>query len=174
MNCRACQSGQTRLCLTLPAPGLTSQATAVDLETKVFQCEACGHCSSPNIPDASNYYHDAYDIVEGADDDLVGYDEENQPIYRVQSQCEALFRLLELPETGRMLDYGCGHGNLLRLFLKNRPQWQTFGYEVSPRYAGENISIGELPDRELDVGDGYVGCIPVYTDVRQILLGGCY
>jgi len=36
-------------------------------------------------------------------------------------------------------------------FLEERPQWEAFGYEVSERYAGPNVSIGELPDEQFDL-----------------------
>lgn len=67
---------------------------------------------------------------------------------------EAVGGAVELTETGRLLDVGCGNGNLLRAFGRLRPQWSMAGLELDDRH-GEVVEhicgkggllIGDLAD----------------------------
>lgn len=41
---------------------------------------------------------------------------------------------IPVPETGRLLDFGCGNGALLRAFGQRWPKWSMTGLEVNNRY----------------------------------------
>lgn len=64
-----------------------------------------------------------------------------------------LVRELDLPETGRLLDVGCGNGATLRAFGRLRPRWSLVGTELDDRHRGEIEAIpgatfrtGSIPD----------------------------
>ena len=97
------------------------------------------------------YYQQDYDTVSGEDDDLIYVDEQGFPVYRIQQQSARMLELVDVGPSGRVLDFGCGHGVFMRRFLEQRPQWNAFGYEVSDRYAAPNVYIGELPEEQFDL-----------------------
>lgn len=151
MTCRICESDHIHTCLKLPAPGITSISEFIDLETLVSHCDQCGHYFSPDLPESTAYYREAYDTVKDDEDDLVMIDEHGEPVYRIQRQRDALLSLLDLPREGHLLDFGCGHGVFLGRFLEKRPGWQGFGFEVSPRYQRPNIYLDNLPEETFDL-----------------------
>jgi len=151
VNCRVCHGDNLSVLIDDPAPGLTSLALVWPRPTTVHLCQDCTHLSTESFPESGTYYEADYDTVSGEDDDLLGVDRQGQPVYRVQQQCERTLELVDVGERGRLLDFGCGHGVFMRRFLEQRPQWDVFGYEVSNRYAGPNVSIGVLPDEHFDL-----------------------
>jgi hypothetical protein len=151
VNCRVCGGDHLSVLIDDPAPGLTSLAVVWPHATTVRLCEDCGHLSTESFPGSGTYYDAHYETVSGEDDDLLSVDPQGQPVYRVQQQCARTLELVDVGTHGRLLDFGCGHGVFMRRFLERRPQWEAFGYEVSDRYAGPNISIGELPDEQFDL-----------------------
>lgn len=87
-----------------------------------------------------------------------------------------LLRDADLPETGTMLDVGCGSGQTMTWFSTLRPSWRTFGLDVAwdgllaARQLGVEVFQGSAlsiphPNRSLD--------LVVTLDVMQHLpLGG--
>lgn len=45
---------------------------------------------------------------------------------------EEIIRSLDLPHTGKALDFGCGNGVFTIIIKKCLPQWEVFGVEISP------------------------------------------
>jgi SAM-dependent methyltransferase len=99
-------------------------------------CASCG--TKQKIPDNAfkkeiSKIYDGYEIYhqsEGAE----------QPIFDLASGTAAprskklmasLTEMLSLPQTGRILDFGCGTGVALRNFAKLRPEWELSGAELS-------------------------------------------
>ncbi len=134
-----------------PPPALTSLAELWSRSTRVHRCLDCGHLSTESFPAAEQYYGDQYDTVSGENDDLMGLDAAGQPIFRMQRQLQCLMDLIDAPKRGSLLDFGCGHGVFLRNFADARPHWTVHGFEVAPRYAGANVSIGQLPRGPFDL-----------------------
>jgi SAM-dependent methyltransferase len=54
---------------------------------------------------------------------------------------EAFGGCVQLPETGRMLDVGCGNGAMLRAFSRFAPDWTLAGSELSNRTQNEVMGI---------------------------------
>jgi hypothetical protein len=117
----------------------------------VHLCADCGHLSTESFPESGAYYDGQYDTVSGEDDDLLGVAPDGRPVFRVEQQCARTLELIDVAPRGRVLDFGCGHGVFLRRFLEQRPNWAAFGYEVSERYARDDVYIGELPDERFDL-----------------------
>lgn len=48
---------------------------------------------------------------------------------------------VDLPTQGELLDFGCGNGELLRLFNRRFPRWNLAGYDQDDRYRKEVTQI---------------------------------
>jgi SAM-dependent methyltransferase len=151
MNCRACRGRRLTVLIDHAPPGLTSLAMPWPHRTCVRHCADCGHLGTESFDGIQTYYEENYDTVGEGQDDLLGFDSEGRPLYRVQQQCKNMLGMIDAGVHGRMLDFGCGHGVFMRRFLECRPEWQAFGYEISDRYAHRNVFIGELPDDQFDL-----------------------
>ena len=110
-------------------------------------CRTCGCVQKVIDPmwraDAEKIY-DAYTIYhqsEGAEQSVFE-DDTGQASSR---SARLLERLQEahapLPETGRLLDIGCGNGALLRTFAHRRPRWSLVGTELNGKCRREVESI---------------------------------
>ncbi len=49
-----------------------------------------------------------------------------------KTKVEEIIRSLNLPETGKALDFGCGNGVFTIIIKKCLPQWNVYGVEISP------------------------------------------
>jgi SAM-dependent methyltransferase len=58
---------------------------------------------------------------------------------------------LDLPESGRLLDIGCGNGAFLRAFAKLRPGWRLTGTEITDRNREAVAALAQL--ERFHVGD---------------------
>jgi SAM-dependent methyltransferase len=67
-----------------------------------------------------------------------------------------LLDLVPLPDKGRLLDFGCSNGNLLKHFHPLRPRWSLSGSELSETWREE---VSRLPGVEAF----YAGPDPVYA-----------
>ncbi|HWB20030.1 MAG TPA: methyltransferase domain-containing protein [Phycisphaerales bacterium] len=150
-TCRACGSDDIEVIVSLTGKAITSLAVTINAPTRVHHCQVCGHLSTVNQIDQEIYYSNVYDTVRDDADDLMGVDSDGRPVYRIQRQSEALMQIGPLPDQGNLLDVGCGHGTFMRRFSEQMPGWNTWGYEVSHRYARNNISIGTFPDGKFDL-----------------------
>ena len=153
MICRVCHSDSLRCIIDRPPPALTSLAVIAHLPCRVFWCQGCGHLSTELPPevDLAAYYDQEYDTVCGDADDLICFDATGDAIYRVQQQCDCLFELIDVPPTGRLLDFGCGHGGFMDRFVERRPRWSLKGFELSERYARPGVFINTMPNETFDL-----------------------
>jgi 2-polyprenyl-3-methyl-5-hydroxy-6-metoxy-1,4-benzoquinol methylase len=74
-------------------------------------------------------YHQAAGVEQAVFEQSSG-----SSVSRSQQLLSALGEQVRLPETGRMLDVGCGNGAMLRAFSRVAPRWSLAGTELSDRH----------------------------------------
>jgi 2-polyprenyl-3-methyl-5-hydroxy-6-metoxy-1,4-benzoquinol methylase len=109
-------------------------------------CRACGfiqkvidtkwHTEVEQIYTAYSIYHQG----NGAEQ-VVFEQSSGQASLRSARLLERLKSYAPLPETGRLLDIGCGNGSLLRTFTHTTPNWSLVGTELNEKYRTEVESI---------------------------------
>ena len=99
-------------------------------------CASCG--TKQKIPDNAfkqeiSKIYDNYEIYhqsEGAEQPIFDLASGNAAP-RSKKLMASLTEMLSLPQTGRILDFGCGTGVAMRNFAKLRPAWELSGAELS-------------------------------------------
>lgn len=144
-NCHICRIGSLH---SITAFG---QLTRVTSDAKPFPaggslavCEHCGIVQKPITAawqaDADRIYaaYTIYHNAAGAEQNLFtggGTTSRSAHLVRqIRSQ-------VGFPETGRMLDLGCGNGAMLRSFSQQMPGWSLAGNELGDRYRNEIEAI---------------------------------
>jgi SAM-dependent methyltransferase len=116
----------------------TSELKVVAGRLAVGVCAECGHCMTVASPalGQSAFYEQEYALLMGSaeEDDLFSVAPDGRPIYRSEAELDNLEALAALPPAGAILDFGCGKGAFLRLFMARHPAWRAHGFEVSDRY----------------------------------------
>lgn len=102
-------------------------------------CQACGCVQKitdqiweneiESIYGAYSIYHQSEGAEQAVFDDVSG-----QASARSARLLECLRNNIQLPETGRLLDVGCGNGALLRSFGHFAPLWALAGTELTDKY----------------------------------------
>ena len=60
--CRVCSKEIVSPAYETPAPALTSIMTLIDISTRVYVCDGCGHAQCDEIPDIEAFYDTGYRI----------------------------------------------------------------------------------------------------------------
>ena len=102
-------------------------------------CQACGcvqkvtdhvwQSEVERIYEAYSVYHQS----DGAEQSVFEEDS-GRASSRSARLLERLNSHVQLPETGRLLDIGCGNGALLRAFGRFAPLWSLVGTELNGKY----------------------------------------
>ena len=66
------------------------------------------------------------------------------PLSRSEFLLKQVLQRIHLPETGRLLDIGCGNGNLLKSFVRMCPYWKLNGSELDDKYQKEIEEIQNM------------------------------
>ena len=90
-------------------------------------------------------YHQSVGQVE-----QIIFNEKGEGAPRSQWVLGRIMEYVTLPETGRMIDIGCGNGPTLRAFSEMKSGWSLFGYEPYPHDLERVLSIPDV--RELYTG----------------------
>jgi SAM-dependent methyltransferase len=89
-----------------------------------------------------------------------------------------VFSHVALPEQGRVLDYGCGNGALLRSFHELKPGWNISGADIGGHFKEEILSISEgakfynVANEKIDAKFDMISllhCLEHLVDGRDIL-----
>ncbi|WP_298432869.1 methyltransferase domain-containing protein [uncultured Jannaschia sp.] len=133
-SCRVCAAKLDAPDFDDPGPSLTSIRTVLDLPTRVWLCENCGHAQSPDLPELSDFYDTQYRISL----DIDGHDQlyENaagEQVFRTAYQAE-LVAALEITNGAKVLDFGAGKATTLQRVIENRPDIQPHVFDVSRDY----------------------------------------
>jgi len=136
--CRVCGGSLTAPVYEAPAPALTSIMTLIDVPTRVFICDGCGHAQCDDIPDIQAFYDSTYRISLASEghDQVFAVTPDGAVIFRTDHQAEIGLRLLDLPPGARLLDYGAAKADTLRKMVAARPDIQPHVFDVSADYAG--------------------------------------
>jgi len=136
-TCRICSSGNLSYVAGYEALArVTSDSKPQPPGGTLTVCENCG--ATQKLP-TDAFKREIADIYERYQ---IYYqaDGAEQPIFdlgsgkgapRSERLMAALAKMLPIPRTGRMLDFGCGTGAALRNFANLRPEWELNGAELN-------------------------------------------
>lgn len=135
--CRVCGGNIATPTYEVPAPALTSIMTLLDVPTRVFVCEACGHAQSDDIPDIRAFYDTGYRISLTSEnhDQIFSVAADGTITYRTDHQAALALRLLDLPRGAAILDYGAAKADTLRKMTFARSDIRPHVFDVSADYA---------------------------------------
>ena len=87
-GCRVCRAPIDGPAYEAPAPALTSITTLLDVPTRVFVCETCGHAQCDDIPEIQTFYDKVYRISLAGDDhdQVFAVNADGSVIYRTDHQ----------------------------------------------------------------------------------------
>lgn len=136
--CRVCGGDLAAPVYDAPAPALTSIMTLLDVPTRVFVCDGCGHAQCDDIPDIQIFYDSAYRISLAGEghDQIFAVKPDGTAIFRTDHQAEIALGLLDLPPGAQLLDYGAAKADTLRKMADARPDIRPHVFDVSTDYAG--------------------------------------
>lgn len=135
--CRVCGETISAPAYDAPAPALTSIMTLLDMPTRVFVCDGCGHAQCDDVPDIRAFYDTVYRISLASDghDQIFAVQTDGTILYRTDHQAAIALKLLELPPGARILDYGAAKADTLRKMLADRRDLAPHVFDVSNDYA---------------------------------------
>ncbi len=136
--CRVCGGDLPVPVYDAPAPALTSIMTLLDVPTRVFVCDGCGHAQSDDIPDIGAFYDSTYRISLAGEghDQVFAVKADGAVIFRTDHQAAIALGLLGLPPDALVLDYGAAKADTLRKMVAARPDIRPHVFDVSADYAG--------------------------------------
>lgn len=135
--CRVCGGTIAAPTYDAPPPALTSINTLLDVPTRVFVCEGCGHAQCDDLPDIRAFYDKDYRISLASEthDQVFAVKPDGTVIYRTDHQAEISLKLLDLPQGARVLDYGAAKADTLRKVFAKRPDIEPHVFDVSADYS---------------------------------------
>ena len=154
-KCRVCSKSLGSASFNDNGPSLTSIRTVLNIATKVWVCENCGHAQSPDLPDISDFYDTQYRISLDIDGHDQLYENKNgQQLFRTAYQAEMLENL-DIPKHSKVLDFGAGKATTLQRLTEKRPDLSPHVFDVSNDYIDHwidwidinNQATYELPQR---------------------------
>ncbi|MFH0958861.1 MAG: class I SAM-dependent methyltransferase, partial [Pseudomonadota bacterium] len=101
-------------------------------------CSDCGHVqkllNQDWIDDVERIYssYEMYTVSGGQEQRLFDC---GLPLPRSMKLLENLVRAVELPDEGRLLDFGCGNGAFLKSFSQFLSGWRLSGFDINARFA---------------------------------------
>jgi len=114
---------------------LTSLCQLRQGRVRVWLCPACGHMRGEALPDTRDYYEFDYRILLDNDEEDQIYEVQGDYIvYRTDHQVATLLAKLNLPESARLLDYGCAKAATPRRLLSCRTDLKIHLFDISDMY----------------------------------------
>jgi len=115
------------------------------------------------IYDSYSIYHQSEGMEQSVFDQASGAASSRSVrlLQRLRSQ-------VELPDTGRLLDVGCGNGAFLRAFSSALPRWSLRGTELNAKYQKEIESIAGAGALHVGGPAEVPGCFEVITLVHVL------
>ena len=142
MTCAICGSCQTKLITFDNGQLVTSLGKLVEGSSTIYSCESCSHCQTESTIDFEEYYSSEYrTLMAFPDEDDIYSIENGKTIYRSDhmvkiflSKILAYRSNLQLDESIRMLDYGCGKGHFAKRLSSTSSMFQCYLYDISADY----------------------------------------
>lgn len=136
MNCLVCDCPSIEKIYTSGGgASITSLGAALDVPTRVYLCNRCGHLQTEEAVDTGQYYDQNYNInTTSEDEDQLYAMVDGKPVFRSAHQTNALLGKLEIPQNARVLDYGCGPAHTTRALAKQREDLAIHLFDVSENY----------------------------------------
>ncbi len=136
---------------------VTSDCAPFRTGGQIAQCSACGAAQKPNTQqwqdECAEIYaaYDNYSLTSGVEQSVRGGPSGEHYGPRSNLVFQAYKQSVQVPETGRLLDYGCGKGPAARAAATEFPGWTIDGYDLDRR--AEN-DLRQIPGfGELYTGD---------------------
>lgn len=141
-------------------------------------CHSC--CCVQKLTDTAwqaetDAIYDAYSIYyQSAGTEQVVFDQRSgTSTSRSLKILNCVSKIMQLPETGKHLDIGCGNGALLNQFHENFPEWTLYGIELNEKYKNlveaiprvQKMYVNSNPDVIQDTFD----CITIIHVLEHIL-----
>jgi SAM-dependent methyltransferase len=135
--CRVCGAAALdEICEFVRLPRVTSDCRPFPAGGRLA---VCGECAAVQKPVDSRWEEEAAAIYGGYDvyfqsggvEQAVFDPATGAPRRRSAVLVDRLAANRPVPETGRVLDVGCGNGALLSAFAEIRPGWRLFGHDLS-------------------------------------------
>lgn len=147
MNCPFC-AGQGTVYASEDRFAVTSDSKLIADESTVSYCPRCGCFYRERRaaqPERIEKVYSEYDLYapSGRDEARVAFDVSADGIPKSVRELDFLSRFADVPQKGRILDYGCNHGLFLRAFLERYPEWEGTGADIEERY--RQSFAGHLP-----------------------------
>jgi 2-polyprenyl-3-methyl-5-hydroxy-6-metoxy-1,4-benzoquinol methylase len=158
-RCRLCGEGVIADLRSSQLPGASSDDKPRPACPPLTVCQSCGHVQkmvSPAWQEEIRRIYAQYDMYQNADGE--------EPLILgaglPRGRSDALLQALgDLPPTGRLLDFGCGHGAFIKTIQQVHPGWTAAGFDSNPSYREEvmaipgveSYDIENLPDGPFDL-----------------------
>lgn len=132
LTCHLCGAALREIQVPGDLHFIASDCRPINGRARLGLCEVCH--TTQTIPDpgwkaeAERIYHDysMYALSDGKDQISFGG---AMPLGRTAAVLDHFLARIDLPTRGRLLDFGCGTGTLLRVFARLRPDWRLNGLE---------------------------------------------
>ncbi len=156
MNCHSCASPISTSRIRRLQRFVSSDCQPVSAEIAIFACENCGLAQkdvSPAWKSLCDRIYAGYRIYHQAEGKEQKVRSLFDDAFRPRSEHLAAFLSMQgaLPDSGRVLDIGCGNGAFLHAFKAIFPHWQPNGAEINTTFAEDIRTIA--PDARFYDGD---------------------
>ena len=149
-DCRLCGAGVIADLRSSQLPGASSDDKPRPACPPLTVCQNCGHVQkmvSPAWQEEIRRIYAQYDMYQNADGE--------EPLILgaglPRGRSDALLQALgDLPPTGRLLDFGCGHGSFIKTIQQAHPGWTAAGFDSNPSYREEVMSIPGVESYDIE------------------------
>lgn len=155
MRCHICHEGVTVLAPEFEGPWVTSDCKPWRGSAKIISCLNCGAITK--VPsdgwqervDQIYVDYDVYHQAGGAEQKIRS--PQGNLVPRSAGLVQHILRAQPLPNTGRILDVGCGNGAFLKSFYAKKSDWDLVGNELTEIFANDIRQVS--PNATFHQGD---------------------
>lgn len=151
-HCLLCGCGGLESLSPPLAAGITSDCKPWPVTIQPSLCPRCGHVQKKRSPEwiaETEAIYKGYSISQ--DQSLIS---EDGVASRKSTVLSVFLENMTLPETGKLLDVGCGNGNFFPFFNEQRPGWELYGSEYNKEFRDDVLAmpgVRGFHDGSLDV-----------------------
>jgi 2-polyprenyl-3-methyl-5-hydroxy-6-metoxy-1,4-benzoquinol methylase len=131
MICNICGS-ERLIAINFSAHMISSDIRATDIKPRFLRCANCHTLQKEITPE----------LREATARIYADYQDDGGETAPLAKRFETMIRLFgDVPQTGRLLDIGCGPGHFLRRFHELRPEWSLAAAELSSKWRTSVLAI---------------------------------